>query len=61
MEDVDVERSLSELEAEAEALAQLVLQTSARDALRRVSDGELKGTLFASKLLRLYALMGHEY
>jgi hypothetical protein len=54
----DIERSRPELEDEAEALAQQVMHTSAREALRRVSGGELEGTLFASKLVRLYALMG---
>ena len=57
-EDTEIERSRSELEDEAEALAQTVLHTSAREALHRVSGGELEGTLFASKLVRLYALMG---
>jgi hypothetical protein len=57
-EHAEIARSRTALETEAEALAQQVLHVSAREALRRVSRGELEGTLFASKLVRLYALMG---
>lgn len=46
------------IEAEAEALARKVLNTSAREAWARVRSGDLEGTLFASKLARLRALAG---
>jgi hypothetical protein len=54
----EIKRSRAELEAQAEALAQKVLHTSAEAAWRRLGKGELEGTLFASKMARLRALLG---
>lgn len=54
----DIELSREEIQAEADALASLVLHTSADEAWTRVRQGELEGTLFASKLARLYFLLG---
>jgi hypothetical protein len=54
----EIEITRDELQKEAEALAQKVLGTSARDAWDRLRRGELEGTLFASKMVRLRALLG---
>jgi hypothetical protein len=54
----DVEYTREELEEEAEILAQKVLHTNSRDALKRVCAGELEGTLFASKICRIFFLLG---
>ncbi len=54
----EFELSRDEIQAEADALASQVLHTSAADAWARVRQGELEGTLFASKLARLYFLLG---
>jgi hypothetical protein len=56
----EITRTQEELEAQAEALAQKVLNTSATEAWRRLRDGELEGTLFASKMARLRALIGND-
>jgi hypothetical protein len=53
----DVEYTREELEEEAETLAQKVLHVNSREALRRVRDGELEGTLFASKLCQIFFLL----
>jgi hypothetical protein len=53
---VDVFRDT--LEAEAEKLAQnSTLRTNARDAWKRVKQGELQGTILASRLSRLFFLI----
>jgi hypothetical protein len=54
----DFELSRDEIQAEAEALALRVMNTSAAEAWKRVRQGEFEGTLFASKLARLYFLLG---
>jgi len=54
----EIELSREEIEAEAEKLASEVLHTSAREAWARVRHGEFEGTLFASKLARLFFLLG---
>jgi hypothetical protein len=54
----EVQITREELQNEAEALARKVMHTSAQDAWERVRQGELEGTLFASKMVRLRALLG---
>jgi len=54
----EITRSRAELENRAEALAQEVLHTSAGEAWQRLGNGELEGTIFASKMERLRALLG---
>ena len=54
----ELEFTREELQAEAEALAQAVLHASATEAWKRLRAGELEGTLFASKMARLRALLG---
>jgi hypothetical protein len=54
----EIEITREELQSEAEALARKVLGISAHDAWDRLRRGELEGTLFASKMVRLRALLG---
>ncbi len=54
----EIEITREELQHEAEALAHKVLGISAQDAWDRLRRGELEGTLFASKMVRLRALLG---
>lgn len=54
----EIEITREELQKEAEALAHKVLGTSAEDAWDRLRRGDLEGTLFASKMVRLRALLG---
>jgi hypothetical protein len=56
----EITRTREQLEAQAEALAQEVLHTSADEAWRRLRAGDLEGTLFASKMARLRALLGND-
>jgi len=54
----DVEITREQIEAEAEALARnSSLHTSAREAWAQVKKGKLEGTLFASRLSRLFFLL----
>jgi hypothetical protein len=55
---VELKRSSEDLEKEAEQLARQTWGVSAPEAWARVKAGELEGTLFASKMMRLYALLG---
>ena len=54
----EIQVTREELQNEAEALARQVLNTSGNDAWRRIRAGELEGTLFASRMARLRALLG---
>jgi hypothetical protein len=54
----DVEYTLEELEEEAEILSQKVLHVNSREGLKRVRNGELEGTLFASRLCQIFFLLG---
>jgi hypothetical protein len=56
--DADVTLTRAEILEQADALAERVLHTSARAALVRVRNGELAGSLFAAKIVRLFALLG---
>ena len=57
-EQQDVEITREQIEAEAEGLARnSSMHTSARKAWARVKKGELEGTLFASRLSRLFFLL----
>jgi len=56
----EITRSRAELESQAQALAREVMRASAEEAWRRLSAGELEGTLFASKMARLRALLGND-
>jgi hypothetical protein len=60
MEPTDITRSQAELESQAEDLAQQVLHVPAKEAWRRLRSGELEGTIFASKMARLRALLGND-
>jgi hypothetical protein len=55
----DIEYTREEIEQLAETLSQnSSLHTNSRDALRRVCNGELEGTIFASKLCQYFFLLG---
>jgi hypothetical protein len=54
----EITRTRAELAKQAEDLARQVLHTSAEVAWQRLRGGELEGTLFASKMARLRALLG---
>jgi hypothetical protein len=56
----EITRTRVELEAQAEALAKEVLGTSANEAWRQIREGHFEGTLFASKMARLRALLGND-
>ncbi len=54
----DVEITRKQIEDEAEELARnSSMHSSAREAWARVKQGELEGTLFASRLSRLFFLL----
>ena len=50
-------RTREELQQQAEALARLVCGLTAAEAWARLDRGELEGTIFASKMARLRALL----
>ena len=56
----EVTLSRAEILHRAEELAQAVMHVPAQEALGRVQNGELEGTLFASKLVRLFAMLGDD-
>lgn len=60
MDPTDIARTREELQGQAEALAQEVLHVPAEEAWRRLRSGELEGTIFASKMARLLALLGND-
>ncbi len=56
----EIQITREELQSEAEALATDVLHASAAEAWRRIASGELEGTLFASKMMRIRWLLGED-